>query len=92
MNIADVLQERGSRYGSFEGHARVAQRLKWVLREELEIRSKTLPMNQEECLDMICHKIGRIINGDCMYSDNYVDIAGYAKLVADKLIELELKK
>lgn len=87
--IEKVLEERGSRYGEFKGHARVTQRLKCVIREELEMRSKTLPMDQEECLDMIFHKIGRIVNGDCMYSDNYIDIAGYAKLVADGLVENE---
>lgn len=88
-DITKVLEQRGNRYGDFTGHARVAQRLKTVLKEELTIRSKTLPMEQEECLDMIFHKIGRIVNGDCMYSDNYIDISGYAKLVADILVEKE---
>jgi len=34
---------------------------------------------------MIAHKIGRIINGDPDYDDSWVDIAGYAKLVSDRL-------
>ena len=34
---------------------------------------------------MICHKIGRIVNGDPDYADSWIDIAGYAKLVADRL-------
>jgi hypothetical protein len=34
---------------------------------------------------MIAHKIGRIINGDPDYIDSWDDIAGYAKLVADRL-------
>lgn len=34
---------------------------------------------------MIAHKLGRIINGDPNYSDSWHDIAGYAKLVADRL-------
>jgi hypothetical protein len=34
---------------------------------------------------MIAHKIARIINGDETYSDSWADIAGYAKLVADRL-------
>jgi hypothetical protein len=34
---------------------------------------------------MIAHKIGRIVNGDPRYADSWVDIAGYAKLVADRL-------
>jgi hypothetical protein len=34
---------------------------------------------------MVAHKIARIINGDPNYSDSWVDVAGYAKLVADRL-------
>lgn len=34
---------------------------------------------------MIAHKIGRILNGDPNYADSWIDIAGYAKLVADRL-------
>jgi hypothetical protein len=41
--------------------------------------------DQREALDMIAHKIGRILNGDPNYADSWVDIAGYAKLVADRL-------
>lgn len=40
---------------------------------------------QVEALEMIAHKIGRILNGDPNYDDSWVDIAGYAKLVADRL-------
>ncbi len=88
MNTSDldtVLTERGSRYGSFTGHAEVAQRLKVLIAESLQQRAKTLTVDQQEALDMICHKIARIINGDPNYSDSWVDIAGYAKLVADRL-------
>lgn len=38
-----------------------------------------------EALFMIAHKIGRIVNGDPWYADSWIDIAGYAKLVADRL-------
>lgn len=33
---------------------------------------------------MIAHKIGRILNGDPNYRDSWDDIAGYAKLAADR--------
>ena len=42
-----------------------------------------------EALFMIAHKIGRIVNGDPWYADSWVDIAGYAKLVADRLEGIE---
>ena len=83
--LADVLTERGHRYGKFTGHAQVTQDLKMLSSEHLATRTKTLPADMQEALDMIFHKIGRIINGDHNYDDSWVDIAGYAQLIADRL-------
>ena len=83
--IQDILTERGQRYGDFTGHAQITMALKGVITTALEERDKTLADDQREALDMICHKIGRIINGDPDYADSWVDIAGYAQLVADRL-------
>lgn len=80
-----LLAERGGRYGKFTGHAEIAQTLKIMIRGYLEDRGKRVEYDQMEALDMICHKIGRIINGDPHYHDSWADIAGYAKLVADRL-------
>jgi hypothetical protein len=85
VSLAATLEERGKRYGQFKGHAEVTMALKTVLAEELGKRGKVLASDQEEALHMICHKIGRIINGDPNYADSWIDIAGYAKLVADRL-------
>jgi hypothetical protein len=38
-----------------------------------------------EALEMVAHKIGRILNGDPKYHDSWHDIIGYTKLVADRL-------
>ena len=84
-DITATLEERGSRYGTFTGHAEVTMRLKNVIYSNLSQRNKQLDPDQQEALDMICHKIGRIVNGDPNYADSWVDIAGYAKLVADRL-------
>lgn len=83
--ITQTLTDRGTRYGPFIGHAEVTQRLKRVMAEELAKRGKPLADDQWEALEMIAHKIGRIINGDPDYDDSWVDIAGYAKLVSDRL-------
>lgn len=85
QSVDDVLAERGARYGAFVGHAEVTQTLKRVISYQLALRKKTLADDQQETLDMICHKVGRIINGDPDYADSWVDIAGYAKLVSDRL-------
>lgn len=85
--IDAVLTERGARYGKFVNHANVTQQLKNVMFTfNPELR---LAYDQKEALEMIAHKIGRIINGDPDYADSWVDIAGYAKLVADRLEGIE---
>lgn len=80
-----ILDERGKRYGDFKGHAEITQIFKITAQATLRKRSKTLALDQQEALDMIFHKIGRILNGDPNYADSWIDIAGYAKLVADRL-------
>lgn len=84
--IDAVLSERGSRYGRFVDHASITMSLKNAIRWHREVREfGLLADDQQEALDMICHKIGRIVNGDPNYADSWIDIAGYAKLVADRL-------
>jgi hypothetical protein len=83
--LVSVLEERGGRYGCFVDHAAVSQRLKRVVWEELATRDKQLASDQLEALEMIMHKIGRIINGDADYDDSWRDIAGYSMLVCDRL-------
>ena len=82
-NIQDTLVERGSRYGEFASHAKITQDLKYVMRNTQNWDK--LSADQEETLEMIAHKIGRILNGDPNYDDSWVDIAGYATLVANRL-------
>lgn len=83
--IETILSVRGDRYGPFLGHAQVTQRLKQVIAEELARRTKVLSSDKQEALDMIFHKIGRIVNGDPEYDDSWVDIAGYAQLIVNNL-------
>lgn len=85
-DIKQTLNERGARYGSFKGHAEVAQRLKAVVQEELDARGKLLSPVQQEAVDMILHKLARIVNGDASYIDSWRDIVGYTQLVVDELL------
>lgn len=89
--IDAILAERGSRYGKFIDHARVTVALKRTLFEHMKRRDADfkLDVDQIEALDMICHKLGRIVNGDPNYADSWDDIAGYAKLVGDRLRGVE---
>ena len=84
-SVGTVLDERGARYGKFVDQARVAQELKSVMGESLLAQGKLLDDDQIEALEMIFSKLARILNGDPNYADSWIDIAGYAKLVADRL-------
>lgn len=82
VHIESVLEERGKRYGDFIDHAAISQHLK----QSMACPGwHELSCDQKEALEMIVHKIARILNGDPNYADSWVDIAGYAKLVADRL-------
>lgn len=81
--IGEILEERGSRYGSFEDNATTSQELKVFLDKS----EAPLSYVQREALEMIFHKISRILNGDPDYDDSWRDIAGYAELVVRHLNE-----
>lgn len=83
MNTEELLKERGESYGSFIRHSQIAQALKEVAKYDTNWLD--LPQIQKEALEMIFHKIARILNGDYTLIDNYADIAGYATLVAKDL-------
>lgn len=78
-----LIAERGSRYGKFKDGADIMQSLKDVMREVDGWNNLTA--SQKEALDMIQHKVGRILNGDPNYDDSWKDIAGYATLIANEL-------
>ena len=84
-NVDAILDERATTYGSFEDVADFAQGMKALIHTHLNDTGKVLDPDQMEALDMIASKIGRIVNGNASYVDSWVDIAGYAQLVADRL-------
>jgi hypothetical protein len=81
-DISLTLEERGKRYGSFHNQATISQCIKSVMRQG---NWEKLDDDQRECLEIVAHKIARILNGDPNYHDSWHDIVGYAKLVADRL-------
>lgn len=81
--IEATLAERATRYGAFTDHARITQGLKYIMTTGR--RWRALADDQKEALEMVAHKIGRILNGDPDYADSWHDICGYVKLVEDRL-------
>jgi hypothetical protein len=78
-----ILHERGARYGQFAHHAAITQALKSMM--QTHPNWSQLDADHKEALEMIVHKIGRIVNGDPNYADSWDDIAGYAVLVSNRI-------
>ncbi len=78
-----LLAARGARYGAFRVNAAISQALKAQMRATPNWAN--LAPDMKEALEMVAHKISRILAGDPNYDDSWVDIAGYATRVADRL-------
>jgi hypothetical protein len=78
-----LLAARGARYGAFADNASISQALKAQMRQTPKWGA--LDPDMKEALEMVAHKISRILAGDPHYDDSWVDIAGYATRVADRL-------
>jgi len=89
--ITEILKDRGSKYGLFNRQAYIAQALKNIIHFELDNKRMT-PDYIREALDMILHKIARIVNGDPLYEDSWVDIIGYTQLVLNGIREEKEKR
>lgn len=87
-NIEKTLNERGSNYGSIIDNASVTQSLMEVIKEK-GVNYDKLSEVHIECIHMIFHKISRMVSGNVNYVDNVHDIAGYATLLEDYLIDLQ---
>ena len=81
----ELLEEREKTHGDFTIHAIITQSIKRCYGAIGGYEFLTSP--QKEALDMIAHKIGRIIAGDSNVKDHWDDIAGYAKLVSMRIKE-----
>jgi hypothetical protein len=83
-DVENILKDRSAQYGKFSVHAEITQKLKAVIYQHPNVRN--LQAHHLEALDMIVHKIGRIVNGNPDFKDSWDDIAGYATLVS-KIID-----
>jgi hypothetical protein len=84
-DVDQTLNERAQDYGTFRDGAALMQGIKRLLAGHAAKHDKTFADDQWEALEMMVHKIGRIVNGNPDKVDSWIDIAGYATLVADRL-------
>jgi hypothetical protein len=83
MPKSDLLDDRGTNYGKFTTNAGISQALKYVMFNQPVW--ERMQDDQKEALEMICTKMARLLNGNPDHHDSWLDIAGYAQLVADRL-------
>lgn len=83
MNMQEMLEDRKVQHGDFNDHARIAQELKDVMRKELGW--SVLTSTQKEGLEMIQHKIARILAGNPDHADHWQDVEGYARITRERL-------
>lgn len=84
QSVEAMLAERGSQYGNFFSHASITQGIKSIMSNDTAAWH-ALEDDQKEALEMVAHKIGRIINGNPNITDSWKDIAGYVTLVVQRL-------
>lgn len=86
MEKGNILTERNITHGDFRRSAEISQHLKRVVTRY----SEGLTPVQEETLEMIMHKIARLLNGDPTRIDTWEDIVGYATLAIIDIEEYDL--
>jgi hypothetical protein len=78
-----TLNARAQTHGDYSQHAEVTQALKRVMHGAPNWGR--LSPAHAEALDMVAHKIGRILAGDPNTHDHWHDLAGYATLAANRV-------
>ena len=77
-DLDGTLQERGKTYGDYHIMSHEIQLIKGIMHESANWYD--LSPGQQEALEMIATKLGRILVGDPDVKDSWMDIAGYARL------------
>ena len=83
--VGKVLDARAEQYGSFMQSADTVVRIKSIMHNAVARNNVHLYPDQLQALDMIATKISRIVHGNPNHLDSWIDIAGYATLVADRI-------
>lgn len=79
-----TLDQRNKTYGEFKEHARITQNIKKAMVDSPNWSK--LDDAKKEALEMLAHKVGRILNGDPEFHDSWHDIIGYMRLVEKELV------
>lgn len=78
-----MLDDRRKTHGSYADFAAMEQALQVAMREG--VRYEQLTLTQRSALNMIQHKIARILSGNPWHLEHWRDLAGYAQCAMDEL-------
>jgi hypothetical protein len=90
QSIDETLKQRGEVHGDYALNSLFAQALKHTARTSPNYQS--LPTTHKEALDMILHKIARILSGDPNHADHWHDIQGYARLAEQEILKIQRRQ
>ena len=85
-DLHEVLANRDSRYGGFSNVAKTARSFKASAAVN-ENHYKRTSAEEKEALDMIFHKLARILCQQGYDGDSWLDVAGYALLAHEAAIK-----
>lgn len=89
-DTAALTTERGKVHGDFTDVAMCARSFKSIA--QISKNWPTLTATQKEGVDMILHKLARILSGDPNHHDHWDDIAGYAHITSVRIAPPPEKK
>ncbi len=81
--MSDVLDERQKTHGDYADVAHIADAIRHVM--ESSKNWCGMPPVQRDAITMIASKLGRIGSGNNNCKDHWVDVGGYAELIARDL-------
>jgi len=77
-DVNEILTQREKTHGKYADVAKLAQTFKEIIHDTPNWEK--LNDGQKESLEMICNKMGRLLNGDHNFVDHWDDGAGYFTL------------
>lgn len=84
-HIIDILEQKQFQHGDFKDVAAVTKGFHSVIAGSPNYKQTMLSNRQVLALEMISHKMARVLCGDPDYVDHWVDIAGYATLISKSI-------
>lgn len=86
--VDKILKEREETHGDFAVNSKVMQVYKRQIRDIPTWNGLTF--SKKESLDMIIHKLARILCGDATWLDSWYDIQGYTQLIINQSKHIDI--